>query len=101
MPASRGSPGAATAVNDFYELAIKMFGKKEYAWFYANRLAVEGKSKEAVEYYRLVPRGNATLLRRSAVGELVLLAGLVVAISILTDVEPPLARRCRRGECDV
>ena len=41
--------------------------------------------------YRLVPRGNATLLRRSAVGELVLLAGLVVAISILTDVRPGTA----------
>jgi copper transport protein len=41
--------------------------------------------------YRLVPRGDATLLRRSATAELVLLAGLVVAVSILTDVRPGTA----------
>jgi hypothetical protein len=38
--------------------------------------------------YRLIPRGNLGGLRRSAVGELVLLAGLVVAVAILTDVRP-------------
>jgi copper transport protein len=42
--------------------------------------------------YRLVPRGDATLLRRSAAAELVLLAGLVVAVSILTDVRPGTAQ---------
>ena len=41
--------------------------------------------------YRLVPRGDPTPLRRSAVAELVLLAGLVVAVSILTDARPGTA----------
>lgn len=41
-----------------------------------------------VNRYRLVPRGDTGSLRRSAAGELVLLAGLVVAVSILTDARP-------------
>ena len=41
--------------------------------------------------YRLVPRGNAALLRRSAGAELALLAGLVVAVAILTDARPGTA----------
>jgi copper transport protein len=38
--------------------------------------------------YRLIPRGDTATLRRSTAGELVLIAGLVVAVSILTDVRP-------------
>jgi copper transport protein len=38
--------------------------------------------------YRLVPRGALLGLRRSVSGELVLLAGLVVAVAILTDARP-------------
>src|SRR5204863_8523034 len=38
--------------------------------------------------YRLVPRGDVSVLRATTAGELVLLAGLVIAVSILTDVRP-------------
>ena len=38
--------------------------------------------------YRLVPRADVPRLRRSVGGELVLLAGLVVAVAILTDARP-------------
>ena len=41
-----------------------------------------------VNRYRLVPRGDTATLRWSASGELVLLAGLVVAVAILTDARP-------------
>lgn len=38
--------------------------------------------------YRLIPRGDADGLRRSVRAELVLLAGLVVAVAVLTDSRP-------------
>jgi copper transport protein len=38
--------------------------------------------------YRLLPRGDAPALERSVRAELVLIAGLVVAVSILTDARP-------------
>ena len=38
--------------------------------------------------YRLVPRGDVASLRRSTAGELLLLAGLVAAVAILTDARP-------------
>ena len=38
--------------------------------------------------YRLVPRGDVLALRMTTAGELVLLAGLIVAVAILTDVRP-------------
>jgi len=41
-----------------------------------------------VNRYRLVPRSDVAGLRRSVAGELVLLAGLVVAVAFLTDLRP-------------
>jgi copper transport protein len=41
-----------------------------------------------VNRYRLIPRGATATLRRSVSAELVLLAGLVVAVAILTDARP-------------
>ena len=44
-----------------------------------------------VNRYRLVPRGDTAMLRRTTGAELVLVAGLVVAVSILTDARPGTA----------
>jgi len=41
-----------------------------------------------VNRYRLVPRGDVLRLRRSVAGELVLFAGLIVAVALLTDLRP-------------
>jgi copper transport protein len=41
-----------------------------------------------VNRYRLVPRGSVGVLRRSVAAELVLLTGIVIAVSILTDARP-------------
>jgi copper transport protein len=47
--------------------------------------------------YRLVPRGDTARLRRSVTAELVLLAGLVVAVAILTDARPGTAHAVAVG----
>jgi copper transport protein len=41
-----------------------------------------------VNRYRLVPQGSSESLRRNVAAELVLLAGLIVAVALLTDLRP-------------
>jgi hypothetical protein len=58
-PATREDPAVLRAYERFLPLAIAPpFNRKEFAFEYARRLQLNGKPKQAIEYYAMVPRDD-------------------------------------------